>query len=266
MMELGSNIIHVSFGGKQTAIAKPNGWQYDYGQILKFDDLELPNSYQVHFSNERTLRETKQMVGNADGVLIPDEYFQSGEPIYAFVYLHTGEDDGETEYCVTIYVNKRPEPTDIEPTPQEQSTIDSLIIQMNRSVEQSTESAESASASEQSASESATASAQSASESAESARQAKLSEENASASEDNAENYATRAETASASAETSADDARQSKRDAEDAVDRAEQSAGQSGYMFFEIHDDGHLYLDKTPNVDVDFYLDTTNGHLYVTD
>ena len=261
-----SNVLHVRFNGRRTAKVVENGWQYDYGQILKFDDLDLPNSYQVHFSNDKTLGNAKQMVGNENGVLIPDEYFQTGDTIYAFVYLHTGDSDGETEYMTTIYVNKRPEPIDIEPTPVEQSTIDSLINEMNRNVEQSAESAENAQESAESASASAQASAQSASESAESARQAKLSEEETQASENEAKAYAQRAETARDEAEQSASEAHQSKVKAEDAADRAEQSAAVSGYMFFEIRDDGHLYLDKTPNVDVDFYLDTTDGHLYVMD
>lgn len=49
---------------------------------------------------------------------------------------------------------------------------------------------------------------------------------------------------------------------AEDAADRAEQAAGQAGYMFFEIDENGHLILTRTENTNVDFYL--SNGHLFV--
>lgn len=35
------------------------------------------------------------------------------------VYLHEGEDDGETVYMVTIPVKKRPQPSDDIPTPEE---------------------------------------------------------------------------------------------------------------------------------------------------
>ena len=49
---------------------------------------------------------------------------------------------------------------------------------------------------------------------------------------------------------------------ATDEANRAEQAAGQSGYMFFHIDENGHLIYERTDNVDVDFYL--LNGHLYV--
>lgn len=52
------------------------------------------------------------------------------------------------------------------------------------------------------------------------------------------------------------------KDEAEDAADRAEQAAGQAGYMFVEIDENGHLILTRTENTNVDFYL--SNGHLYV--
>ena len=53
------------------------------------------------------------------------------------------------------------------------------------------------------------------------------------------------------------------KDEAEDAADRAEQAAGQAGYMFFHIDERGHLIYERTSNVDVDFILGT-DGHLYV--
>ena len=81
---------------------------------------------------------------------------------------------------------------------------------------------------------------------------------NAGRSETNAAQSASTAQAVATSAGQSASNAN---RDA----DRAEQAAAQSGYMFFEIREDGHLWMDKTDNVDVDFYLGE-DGHLYVTD
>lgn len=49
---------------------------------------------------------------------------------------------------------------------------------------------------------------------------------------------------------------------AEDAADRAEQAAGQAGYMFFYIDDDGYLVYERTKNVNVNFTLE--DGYLYV--
>lgn len=49
---------------------------------------------------------------------------------------------------------------------------------------------------------------------------------------------------------------------AEDSADRAEQAAAISGYLFFWIDTNGDLIMDKTPNTQVDFYLD--DGDLYL--
>lgn len=79
---------------------------------------------------------------------------------------------------------------------------------------------------------------------------------NAATSETNAANSATAAGTSETNAANSATSAAAS-------AAAAAQSAASSGYMWFTIEDDGHLYLDKTDNVDVDFSIGT-DGHLYV--
>ena len=45
-----NNILEVKFGHKNN-ITSRSLYQYDYGQKLKFLDLELPTSYEVHFAN-----------------------------------------------------------------------------------------------------------------------------------------------------------------------------------------------------------------------
>ena len=114
-------------------------WQYDYGQILKFEGVELPMAYEVHFSNNDQKGTAKTVIGNQNGVLIPDEYLLTGEPVYAWVFLHAGEDDGETEYKVTIPVNKRPKAEDTEPTPVQQDVITQTIAALNAGVEKAEE-------------------------------------------------------------------------------------------------------------------------------
>ncbi len=66
---------------------------------------------------------------------------------------------------------------------------------------------------------------------------------------------ADRAEAGASEAEGFADEA-------EEWADRAEQSASNAGYMFFYINDDGDLIYQRTPNAQVDFYLQ--DGDLYV--
>ena len=91
---------------------------------------------------------------------------------------------------------------------------------------------------------------------------AKASEDNAKISEDNAKISEDNAKDSETNAKASEDNAKDSEETALEAADRAEQAAGQSGYMFFEIDEDGHLIYERTDNVDVNFFID--NGHLYV--
>lgn len=109
-------------------------YQYDYGQILKIHGVELPDAYEVHFSNTQNGNATVS-IGNEDGVEIPDIYLQSGDPIYAWIYLHTGEDDGETKYLITIPVIARAAFTNETPTPVQQDTITQAIAALNNGVQ-----------------------------------------------------------------------------------------------------------------------------------
>ena len=131
---MSGNIVQAMFRfGRNAAQTRPM-WQWDYGIVLQFDGIELPLAYTVHFSNQRFGGEAFEQVGNADGVAVPDALFETGLPVYAWVYLHTGEDDGETVYSVMIPVNKRPKPTNETPTPAQQSVIDEAIIALNGGV------------------------------------------------------------------------------------------------------------------------------------
>lgn len=133
------NVITAKFCSGATQTWTDEAYQWDYGQVLQFDGLTLPDAYEVHFSNTPMSGETITQIGNADGVSIPDQFFQNGEPIFAWVYLHEGEDDGETVYMVTIPVKKRPQPSDEVPTPVEQSAIDQAIAALNIAVEKADE-------------------------------------------------------------------------------------------------------------------------------
>ena len=87
---------------------------------------------------------------------------------------------------------------------------------------------------------------------------AQRSANSAQASADYSGSAQTSAGTASAAAPSASASAASAYADAE----RAEQAAGQSGYMFFYIDENGDLRYQRTDNVDVDFYLN--DGDLYV--
>lgn len=219
----------------------------DYGIYLKIEGVSLPEVYEVDFSNEERSGTSVTMIGNSDGVLIPNQFIKSGEDIFAFLY-HVGEDYGRTVYKFRIPNKLRPDRTNEQPTPEEQSTIDQAISALNSAVEQTAQDVLNADASAQSASASASSAGTSASQASASATSAAQSAQQASASASTASAAAT---SASASASSAATDA-----------NRAEQAAAQSGYMFFYIDGNGDLHYQRTDNVDVDFYLN--DGDLYV--
>ena len=140
-MSLKQNIIYLYFKGKHLITSKSQ-YQYNHGQYLYFADLNLPQAFEVHFSN-KDRGESKTQIGSNKLVEIPDEYFWSGAlEIYAWVYLHSGTDDGETIYEVKIPLIKRAKPTDEEPLPVQQSAIDKAIAELNNAVDITNENAD----------------------------------------------------------------------------------------------------------------------------
>ena len=139
-MSLKQNIIYIYFKGKHQVTSKSQ-YQYNRGQYLYFADLNLPQAFEVHFSN-KDKGESKTQIGNDNLVEIPDEYFWNGAlQIYAWIYLHSKTIDGETIYEVRIPLTKRAKPTDEEPLPVQQSTIDRAIAELNNAVDITTENA-----------------------------------------------------------------------------------------------------------------------------
>lgn len=127
------NIVPAIF--RKTKTAKTDRiFQWDYGQILIIVGLELPDVFEVHFSNQNKVGLAKPQVAMDYQVEIPDEYLTTGQNIYAWIFLHTGEDDGETEYSITIPVTARPKPIDEEPTPVQQSALEQAIAALNAGV------------------------------------------------------------------------------------------------------------------------------------
>ena len=128
-----TNIVTAKFNNTRRATTRPIT-QYDYGQILRIEGIELPATYEVDFSNNEHTGDSKPQLGSASGVHIPEEYIKTGKDIYAFVYLHAGAEDGETFYWIKIPNELRPMRTSEEPTPEEQSVITETIAALNAGV------------------------------------------------------------------------------------------------------------------------------------
>lgn len=93
-------------------------WQWDYGQVLRIQGLNLPKAVEIHFSLQESGGEAKKRVGfTKDGVTdvaIPESMLENEEATddynaYAFVYL-TDETSGQTEYKICMPVKARPKP------------------------------------------------------------------------------------------------------------------------------------------------------------
>ena len=151
-MDTSKIIIGTVSGGRYTVTAPI--MQEHYGIILKIEGAELPETYQVDFSNDEHHGTSVTMIGNADGVLIPRQFIDTGKDVFAFLYW-VGEDYGKTVYKFRIPNKYRPSRTDEQPTPEEQSVIDQAISALNDAVEQTAQDVISADESAQSAAESA---------------------------------------------------------------------------------------------------------------
>ena len=256
------NILTATFKpGARVCTPDKKGVQYDYGQVLKIAGLDLPDAFEVHFANTGDDTTVTQIAQNGI-VEIPDQFFQKPEQINAFIFLHNGENDGETEYKIMIGVLPRPAISDEEPTPEEQSAITQAIAALQSAVAHTAQSETNAAASAESAATSASEaamSAQNASDSettaGEAAQAAQQSAEDAAGSASAAAQSASEAQTSEDNAEDSAEEARRYK-------ELAEQIAGTAGYMFMEIDDRGRLIYTRTDQVDADFNISRPAGHL----
>ena len=248
--------------GQTVAKASPALWQWNRGQVLKIEGVELPTAFKIHFSNSQTVGTSKPSIGSAAGTRIPNEYLESGKTVYAFFWLSESDSVGETLYRIDIPVSRRPKPTDEEPSPEEESEIDELIAALNTGVKAAEGSAEDAEAwavgernGEPVTSEDET------------------YENNARFYAGEAEEQADRSEEKSTLAESWAVGGTGTREDEDNDNAKhysilAAQGAEESGYAWFDVHDDdGHMYVYISDNLseDVSFAINESTGHLEVT-
>ena len=185
----------------------------DYGLYLKIEGLELPSTYEVDFSNDEHSGSSVTMIGNADGVLIPSQFIKSGKDVFAFIY-HVGADYGRTVFKFRIPNKLRPDRTEEQPTPEEQSVIDQAISALNEAVAHTAQDKADADVS-----------AQNASADADRAESARDTAENFA---DVASGYASNAQTSANTASAKAQDASQSATTASQKATESAQSASQA--------------------------------------
>lgn len=108
-------------------------WRFNHGQRLVFSNVDLPPHYQVHFSNTKN-GSAKTVLGDENGVLIPQEFFVPGQNIYAWLYVQDAT-SGVTIRQVTIPVDQKAKPIDQTPSPDQVTVIDQAIEELNIATE-----------------------------------------------------------------------------------------------------------------------------------
>lgn len=112
------NIASVVFKGENVKTIYKEFWQYDYGQILRIEGLNLPKAVEIHFSLQETGGEAKRRIGITESgvtdVVIPDFILEGNKTTrdyyaYAFIYV-SNEESGETTHKIKMSIKSRPEP------------------------------------------------------------------------------------------------------------------------------------------------------------
>lgn len=114
-----TKVINVSIGRTIEAT------QYDAGQVLVFDEIDIPNGSEAHFSNQKINEKT---VINNNQCDIPDNILQIGGKGMLSVYV-INEDSSRTVYDFLILIKKRAElPDGI--APEHQQSFEEKIVEM----------------------------------------------------------------------------------------------------------------------------------------
>lgn len=116
--------------------------QYDYGQVLRIQNLQLPTAVEIHFALQERGGDAITRVGTTkDGVTevtIPDSMLENygtanDYNIYAWVFL-TDNSAGKTVYKISMRVKSRPRP-EVPGTPEEPELFRKTIEAVNEATD-----------------------------------------------------------------------------------------------------------------------------------
>lgn len=118
-------------------------WQYDYGQILSIENLNLPKTMEIHFSLDDKNGNSITRIGLTENgittVHIPDTLLENNDiasnyNIYAFIYI-ADSTEGNTEYRITMPVKTRPKPNTIE-NPEDPALFHEIVGAVNKAADE----------------------------------------------------------------------------------------------------------------------------------
>ncbi len=140
-------MIEAVFKGNQKETVAYGLWQYDYGQTLRIQGVQLPSTVQVHFALQAIDGEATTEIGTSQNgiteVKIPDALLKQTTEIdiydrptytmYAWVYTTDGK-FGKTEYRVIMPISKRAKPKDYDPEEETVTKVfDQIVAKMDAS-------------------------------------------------------------------------------------------------------------------------------------
>lgn len=138
-----SNITSVVFDKcNETKVIYGGLWQYDYGQILRIEGLDLPPAVEIHFSLQETGGEAKRRIGitksGVTDVVIPDFILEGNDATrnydaYAFIYL-SDEESGETTHKIKMQIKSRSKPEGS--SKEEDTSFGAIMDAVNKIAEQ----------------------------------------------------------------------------------------------------------------------------------
>lgn len=151
--------IVAAFRNGETKVYTKSAHQHDKGQRLIITGITLPDTYDVHISNDKEGGMAISLKGDLEGVFIPDEYFLNGDFIYVWIYAiervevstpnYTNEeteesseeeqeskfiDEGTTVYEIVIPVIKRSVQIQISPKASQAQHIIGYIVDENNAL------------------------------------------------------------------------------------------------------------------------------------
>lgn len=130
-----NRIVTAVFGDSNTAKVS-DVWQWDYGQVLRIQGLDLPTAVEVDFAVSGANESIARIGTTKDGVTdvtIPDSLIETGKNLVAYIYLRDSE-SGNTEYQIDMFVTKRAKPEAYN-TPDDKEMFGKAIEAVNKAAD-----------------------------------------------------------------------------------------------------------------------------------
>ena len=130
-------------GSKNTKVS--DVWQWDYGQILRIQGLDLPTAVEVDFAVAGASESIARIGTTKDGVtdvVIPDSLIETGKNLVAYIYLRDSA-SGNTEYQIDMLVSKRAKPEAYN-TPEDKELFGQAVEAVNTAADRAEKAEQSA--------------------------------------------------------------------------------------------------------------------------